>query len=1843
MFGYKKTRFRRIWKNTVMVMAAVVVFCTVYALVLPAITKASDPICGQTEHTHAEECYRTHEMVPQCSGTQSDMVVLHQHGELCYDEYGILVCPLQELQEHLHDETCRVVESTLVCLIDEIPAHTHGDGCYTQTKEPVCTLPECEPHAHSEACYAQADALICTQPECEPHAHGDACFVITEELVCTLPQCESHAHGDGCFDAEGNLICSLEETEGHTHGVDCTVMNRELICQLSETQGHTHGEDCTVKAGELICGLEETQGHAHGDDCFTVTEAFTCTMVETAGHTHDAACYAMMPRLVCEQEQVGVHTHDDSCLNEQGTVVCGITPAVHHDHDENCFRREDYPEPQLICTQTEHSHSTACYPGEEELPAPNDGSLCGMGIHTHGEGCYDENGQLTCSLMEHSHTATCFVVGYDPNADLENAEIWKASFADVKLSGNWARDVLAIAESQIGYRESAKNVVLLGDGSIKGYTRYGAWYGVPHGDWCAMFVSFCVNYAGATEVPMHSVCNNYIDLLMEAQLYRQADYLPKPGDIVFFDWERTGGEVTDVDHTGIVAEIIRDENGTPTHIRTIEGNWDNCVMYRTHDILSPTVIGYGEMPFGPAQTLLCQEDHTHSESCYGSSIFYSDDTLQAQLIVSGAELPEDLTFTVTAVTEELDPNRYGSMAAALEIATEESPFFVGDAGFYHITLLSGGEVYELPQGAKAVVDVTFTQSVFDPADVAVGSGLYTYLLSPGEPIALFTGDIVETYETQQAVGESYENATQGLTGVRLTLDNSSDFAVMLADTTMTGTFWTRVTDKSQLIAGETYMIISAEGNFAVHGQSGGSTAVVLKTVKDNTQYYTIEGRSTTLDNKSYWTFTPSGTSFTVRCQGTSKYLLGSTSSVVSDSSKALTLSYETLEKCWRIANGSRYLYINSSDAFKVSNFFNSGGYEGYYGYYYFNQDMLIFKKSDVTKLKVPEDVGHNSESGDGENAPEKPDYAPFIEPSSEKDGETSLVDPEDTSVSIPGFYYSDKATSKIEAKFDMDDYEKNKENDGKIHTDKSVIYGDDDYDAFTHYDPNTFGVTLSALGQEYKMPYEYAVRNPVDIVFVLDVSGSMTTNGTSSGGAAGSSASRAQNMVAAVNSSIKDIMDDHPANRVGIVLYATGAWELLPLDRYVADNDQYLQIDPQEVRMQNSTSSTRTIHFVETSDSLKNDDGVSFADLGRNFNQGYGTYTQAGIALGGKVFADIGNDVSYKEKIVVGGVEKEHIVNRQPVIILLSDGEPTHATNNYMDPISGPHYGDGQGTTENAEGIMGYNVVLTANYFKRMVGIQYNKPAFFYTVGMGIAEEGNEPMIEGSETSDAYKRAVLNPIKADIDMLSGNVTTGGTVNTQFKQLMNSDYNGTYVTVTPDWPDPWTGDPHTDLPVLQPNPYADNYSYSDGAYFGEPDADELAAIFSDIVMKSMVSTPYGFILHKSSSVVIKDDIGKGMCVLGDPVLRFAGVNHEYTSKEVNGNVTTYTYNNKTGEEYEIKYRHPYLTSYTYDISEIVVTVTTDAAGNQTVKMDIPDTALPAYTPELIGGQFYYEALPVRLIYQVGLTAESEKAVLELQNNGGSLTFYTNRWQNDGESVSNLYPSLQNPFYYEILPETGETRYHRHTDPKEKGTNVTNTLEYIVDCSKQNETYETGEEVTKVVHKLGNNGKLVFTYEPKTIDIPVEKSWAGGTKVVEDLQIQMDLYHVIPTGTGAEEATYLKSITLSAQNGWKGTFTEMPILTQGYYAIAEKIPEGYHAQYGGQTKNLVIDGKNVLVAVVDTSDTEAIPVTLVTNIPAVMLPVTGGVGAEVFYALGGLLIAAALVYIAGNGILRRKEVI
>jgi LPXTG-motif cell wall-anchored protein len=198
-----------------------------------------------------------------------------------------------------------------------------------------------------------------------------------------------------------------------------------------------------------------------------------------------------------------------------------------------------------------------------------DEPTCGLQEHTHTADCYDADGNLICGLQEHVHTAACYS---DNTADVETAEVWEATLP--QKTGVQADDLVAAAESQLGYRESAKNYAVADDGTIQGYTRYGAWYGNACGAWNAMFVSFCLHYAGIPEsqFPYASGCYAWTAKLQDAGLWRDGSYSPKAGDVVFLDENNVGivtasegGRLTviagDYQNSGAVSEFTADASG----------------------------------------------------------------------------------------------------------------------------------------------------------------------------------------------------------------------------------------------------------------------------------------------------------------------------------------------------------------------------------------------------------------------------------------------------------------------------------------------------------------------------------------------------------------------------------------------------------------------------------------------------------------------------------------------------------------------------------------------------------------------------------------------------------------------------------------------------------------------------------------------------------------------------------------------------------------------------------------------------------------------------------------------------------------------------------------------------------------------------------------------------------------------------------------------------------------------------------------------------------------------------------------------------------------------------------
>ena len=139
-------------------------------------------------------------------------------------------------------------------------------------------------------------------------------------------------------------------------------------------------------------------------------------------------------------------------------------------------------------------------------------------------------------------------------------------------------EIVAVALSQVG------NV---------GGQPYWSWYGFnSRVEWCACFVSWCANecgYIDAGVIPKFAGCTGGSNWFKDRGLWQDNSYEPRPGDLIFFDWDCKGssGPQDDIpDHVGIVERV---ENGV---VYTVEGNSGDSCRQNSYSVGHYEVWGY---------------------------------------------------------------------------------------------------------------------------------------------------------------------------------------------------------------------------------------------------------------------------------------------------------------------------------------------------------------------------------------------------------------------------------------------------------------------------------------------------------------------------------------------------------------------------------------------------------------------------------------------------------------------------------------------------------------------------------------------------------------------------------------------------------------------------------------------------------------------------------------------------------------------------------------------------------------------------------------------------------------------------------------------------------------------------------------------------------------------------------------------------------------------------------------------------------------------------------------------------------------------------------------------------
>lgn len=200
-------------------------------------------------------------------------------------------------------------------------------------------------------------------------------------------------------------------------------------------------------------------------------------------------------------------------------------------------------------------------------------------------------GQLTWGLNI-GQEAYAYSGMYNP-APQENAKYTGSVYFDrlsnVRLTGNFRNDVMAVAYSQMGYHEG-NNATQYDGSNTKGsrdYTEFGRYFGSVGNAWCSEFASWCNSVAG---VPMSVVGRskgaNAVQFTKgsSARYYKGskcdwtgdggAAYIPQRGDIILWVWpdfKKSVGPGVSLSHTAILE--TRESNGDGTvNISVVHGN-----------------------------------------------------------------------------------------------------------------------------------------------------------------------------------------------------------------------------------------------------------------------------------------------------------------------------------------------------------------------------------------------------------------------------------------------------------------------------------------------------------------------------------------------------------------------------------------------------------------------------------------------------------------------------------------------------------------------------------------------------------------------------------------------------------------------------------------------------------------------------------------------------------------------------------------------------------------------------------------------------------------------------------------------------------------------------------------------------------------------------------------------------------------------------------------------------------------------------------------------------------------------------------------------------------------------
>lgn len=579
---------------------------------------------------------------------------------------------------------------------------------------------------------------------------------------------------------------------------------------------------------------------------------------------------------------------------------------------------------------------------------------------------------------------------------------------------------------------------------------------------------------------------------------------------------------------------------------------------------------------------------------------------------------------------------------------------------------------------------------------------------------------------------------------------------------------------------------------------------------------------------------------------------------------------------------------------------------------------------------------------------------------------------------------------------------------GRIWSDKSVYTENQYFQLYTEPgqreniqrvdNDSDFLVSFSTLATS--MAISGKTQVPLDVVFIIDMSGSMRDNNMDDG------KSRMSHTIDALNTAIENLLNTNEHTRIGVVAFSGEATTLLKLDHYTKlNNNAFFSTNNWE-----SEIYTRAV-------------GAEYGRIDTRTTTTRGTNIQRGVFDGMNMLA-----TEEDTTVEINGKN----VQRVPSVVLLSDGAPTigstHAT--WWDLSSD----NTDYSYDEERPLYGMQALMTASYMKAAIDRRYDVAGSVYettvySIGMGInnisdREDKNLAFVT-IDPATYINRTNSNNIRA--------------IREAWQTYQSNNFTGT----------PSLAGRNSQYTFRHPEAAneIDSIEYVD-RYYDADSASEVTDVFNDIVSNITISAAQvpteikGTDPINDGFITYTDPIGKYMEVKNIKALLYGGTKFETLNQPlVEGNKTTYTFQ---GEVHSAVYGNQ-------NVSAIKIEVTTEN-GEQTLVVKVPASVIPVRLNtitldenENIVSHTNNGAFPMRVLYTVGLqegivengvvqTSKLTQAYIDANtNHDGTINFYSNLFTGEnkvqgvneeghmvtrtaGNATVEFEPAHTNPFYY-----------------------------------------------------------------------------------------------------------------------------------------------------------------------------------------------------------------------------------